>query len=58
MLPAAEVCEVAQDDVSEEHYPDLPLDGFLIVTKEFAELEALLEFLEEDFNRPPTLAYS
>ena len=55
MLPTAEVSEVAQDDVSEERYPDLPLHGLLIVANEVAELYTLLEFLEEDLYRPTTL---
>ena len=52
MLPLTEVGKVAQDDVSDECYPDLPFHSPLIVSHEVAELQALLELFEEDFNCP------
>ena len=52
MLPLTEIGKVAQDDVSDECYPDLPFHSPLIVSHEVAELQALLELFEEDFNCP------
>ena len=52
MLPLTEVGKVAQDDVSDECYQDLPFHSPLIVSHEVAELQALLELFEEDFNCP------
>ena len=52
MLPVTEIGKIAEDDVSDERRPNLPLHRLFIVTYKVTELQTLLEFLEEDFNRP------
>jgi len=50
--------EEAQQQVSEQPRPDLPLDRLLVVADEVLELERLLEFLEEGLDGPPCLVES
>ena len=52
MGPFAEEGLEAEQDVEQERGPDLPADGIGAVTEEVAELEGLLDLLEEDLDLP------
>ena len=52
-----EVAQVAEDQVRQEPYPHLPLNGVLAVTDEVVYLARLLELLDERLDPPPVAAY-
>ena len=47
--------DVAQHEMRQHRGPYLPFDRILVLAEERLELERLLEFLEEEFHRPPCL---
>lgn len=52
VMPVAEECLEAQQQVEEQGGPDLPGHGVGAVAEEVAELEGLLDLLEEDLDLP------
>ena len=54
-LPLREKALEAQDQVDDERSPYLPFDRVRVRAVEALELQRLLQFLEEEFNRPPAL---
>ena len=50
--PTGDVPEESQQQVGQQPGPDLPLDGALVGADEVAQLQGLLDLLEEQFDRP------
>lgn len=52
VLPVRDVAQKSQEQMCQQAGPDLPLDGLFVRANKVAQLEGLLEFFEERFDRP------
>src|SRR6266699_3919983 len=53
MRPLRQETQVAQQHVDQERHPDLPAHRVGVVSQEIAQLQRLLDLLEEHFDLPP-----